>query len=193
PDGEKAVTYLCGDPKHWDVQIIEGAERFVNVKPSPGAHGTDIQILTDHNHNYTVKADVKNPVDIKLFLDSTDLESIHKPPTFVPASEAQRAKTEAQEAQSELERLKRQTDEKIRNDVDRYRATYPQKLTFDYAFQRDEAPFHVHAVFHDDRFTYIAANPDEVASFYALKDGKPDLVQFQFTNGVYVVNGIVDR
>jgi type IV secretion system protein VirB9 len=193
PEGEKAVTYLCGDPKHWDVQIIEGAERFVNVKPSPGAHATDVQILTDHNHNYTVKAEVKTPVDIKLFLDSTDVESLRKPPTFVPATEAQRVKTELEQTQAELARLKKQADETVRGSEDQYRATYPHKLTFDYDFKRDEAPFRIHNVWHDDRFTYIAANPDEVASFYELKDGKPNLVQFQFQNGLYVVRDIVDR
>lgn len=193
PEGEKAVTYLCGDPKHWDVQIIEGAERFVNVKPSPGAHPTDIQVLTDHNHNYTVKADLKAPVDVKLFLDSTDVDSLRKPPSFVPAAEAQRTKAELEEAQAELARVKKDAQQKVRSDEDQYRAMYPQKLTFDYAFERDKAPFNIHSVFRDDKFTYIAANPDEVASFYELKDGKPNLVQFQYQNGVYVIRDLVER
>ena len=100
PEGEKAVTYLCGDPKHWDVQIIEGSERFVNVKPTPGAHATDLQILTDHNHAYTVKAQIDAPVDVKLFLDSTDPESIRKPPSFITVSEAQQWKAKADQAQA---------------------------------------------------------------------------------------------
>ena len=195
PEGEKAVTYLCGDPKHWDVQIIEGAERFVNVKPSPGAHPTDIQVLTDHNHNYTVQAktDIKTPVDIKLFLDSTDVESLRKPPTFVPAAEAARTKVELEQTQAELARVKKDAQQQVRSDEDQYRAMYPQKLTFDYSFERDKSPFNIHSVFRDDKFTYIAANPDEVASFYEVKDGKPNLVQFQYQNGVYVIRDLVDH
>ena len=195
PEGEKAVTYLCGDPKHWDVQIIEGAERFVNVKPSPGAHSTDIQVLTDHNHDYTVQAktDAKSPVDIKLFLDSTDVESLKKPPTFVPAAEAARTKVELEQTQAELEHVKKDAQQQVRSDEDQYRALYPQKLTFDFSFERDKAPFNIHSVFRDDKFTYIAANPDEVASFYEVKDGKPNLVQFQYQNGVYVIRDLVDH
>ena len=195
PEGEKAVTHLCGDPKHWDVQIIEGAERFVNVKPSPGAHSTDIQVLTDHNRNYTVQAttDAKSPVDIKLFLDSTDLESLKKPPSFVPAAEAARTKAELEQAQAELARVKKDAQQQVRSDEDQYRAIYPQNLTFDYSFERDKAPFNIHSVFRDDRFTYIAANPDEIASFYEVKDGKPNQVHFQYQNGVYVIRDLVDH
>jgi type IV secretion system protein VirB9 len=128
-----------------------------------------------------------------LFLDSTDVESLRKQPTFVPAAEAQRTKAELEQTQAELARIRKQAQEQIRSDEDQYRATYPQKLTFDYTFERDKAPFNIHSVFRDDKFTYIAANPDETASFYALKDGKPDLTQFEYHNGVYVVRGIVDR
>jgi type IV secretory pathway VirB9-like protein len=193
PEGEKAITYLCGDPKHWDVQIIEGAERFVNIKPSPGAHGTDIQILTDHNHNYTVKAGLQTPVDVKLFLESTDVESLRKPPTFVPALEAQRAEAEAKQAEAELERVKKQAQEQIKKNEDAFRVNYPQRLIFDYLFHGGEAPFNIHAVWHDDRFTYISAQPEETASFYELKDGKPNLVEFQYKDGLYIVRDIVDH
>ena len=195
PEGKKAVTYLCGDPKHWDVQIIEGAERFVSMKPSPGAHPTDIQVLTDHNHNYTVQAktDAKAAVDIKLFLDSTDVESLKKPPTFVPAAEVARTKVELEQTEAELARVKKDAQQQVRSEEDQYRALYPQKLTFDYSFERDKAPFNIHSVFRDDKFTYIAANLEEVASFYEVKDGKPNLVQFQYQNGVYVIRDLVDH
>ncbi len=97
------------------------------MKPSPGAHPTDIQVLTDHNHNYTVqvKTDVKSPVDIKLFLDSTDAESLKKPPTFVPAAEAARAKAELERAQAELARVRKDAQQQVRTDENQYRAMYP--------------------------------------------------------------------
>lgn len=197
PVPEKVVTFACGDSKHWDVQFIEGAEGFLLVKPAPGAHPTTIQILTDHNRNWSIKANIAQPgtpIDIKLFLDDpNDREALRKPPSFVPATEALRAKAEAQQAQAELARIKRQSESQVRAQEDQYRASYPQKLNFDYTFRRDEAPFHVHAVFHDEKFTYIAAQPEEVASFYELKDGKPNLVELRYQNGVYVVRDIVDR
>ena len=36
------------------------------------------------------------------------------------------------------------------------------------------------AIFHDDRFTYIQANPEETPALYEMKDGKPNLINFQF-------------
>jgi hypothetical protein len=193
PEGEKAVTYLCGDPKHFDVQIIEGAERFVNVKPNPGAgtHPTNIQILTDHNHNYTVRVDVKPPVDLKLFVETTDIESLRKPPTFIPASEAERLRKEAEEAQKKLAEAKTNNQA----DMDKYQAQYARRIQHVYNWGKggheDSAPFHVHDVFTDSRFTYIKADPDEKPSFYAIKDGKPDLVEMEFDHGLYTIREIV--
>ena len=87
PDPEKAMTYLCGDPKHWDVQIIENAERFVNIKPSPGAHPTDIQILTDHNTATWSKWKSKRPSISKCSsIRRTLNRCASRPPLCQPAS-----------------------------------------------------------------------------------------------------------
>ena len=53
-------------------------------------------------------------------------------------------------------------------------------------------PFLVSAIYHDDSFTYIRCAAREKPALYERKDGKPNLVSFQFENGVYIVPKIVD-
>ena len=48
-------------------------------------------------------------------------------------------------------------------------------------------------MYHDDRFTYIQARPEETPTLYEMKDGKPSLVNFEYRDGVYVVGKILDR
>ena len=49
------------------------------------------------------------------------------------------------------------------------------------------------AIYHDDRFTYIEANPQEAPSVYEIKDGKPSLIQYEFKDGRYTVPKILDN
>jgi len=42
-------------------------------------------------------------------------------------------------------------------------------------------------------FTYIQARPEETPTLYETKDGQPNLVNFDYKDGVYVVGKILDR
>jgi len=44
----------------------------------------------------------------------------------------------------------------------------------------------------DGKFTYIQAHPEEPPALYELKDGKPNLIQFEFSNGIYVAAKVLD-
>jgi type IV secretion system protein VirB9 len=77
--------------------------------------------------------------------------------------------------------------------VEQFRADYPtQALQFDYVFKQ-EKPFAVSAIYHDDKFTYIKSSASEKFSVYELKDGKPDLITFQLKDGTYVIPTVVDK
>ena len=65
-------------------------------------------------------------------------------------------------------------------------------MKFPYKFEPNRKPFAVSAIYHDDKFTYIQANPQETPALYELKDGKPNLINFQFRNGTYIVDKILD-
>ena len=48
-------------------------------------------------------------------------------------------------------------------------------------------------MYHDDKFTYIQARPEETPVLYEIADGKPSLINFEYVDGVYVVRKILDR
>jgi type IV secretion system protein VirB9 len=50
----------------------------------------------------------------------------------------------------------------------------------------------VTAIYHDDRFTYIEAKPEEAPSVYEVKDGKASLIQYEFKDGLYTIPKILD-
>jgi type IV secretion system protein VirB9 len=68
-------------------------------------------------------------------------------------------------------------------------------MRFDYTFsekERNKPPFNIEAAWHDDRFTYIRAHPTEAPALYELKDGKPNLVQFELhPDGTYFIPKIL--
>jgi type IV secretion system protein VirB9 len=52
----------------------------------------------------------------------------------------------------------------------------------------------VTGIYHDDRFTYIEAQPSEAPAVYEVKDGKPSLIQFEFDpkSRRYTIDKILD-
>lgn len=199
PQKEKVMTVYCGDKDNW---VIDGMENFVTIKPSKlGAH-TDVHILTDHANAYTLSltevSDISGSVsDVKIFLqpgeDSGNIR-LQGNPVFVNAQVADRYKEEAATAKARAEVVEQESQKKAAAEAERFRASYPAKLQFDYAVDTrgGKAPFNVSAIYRDDKFTYIRANPQEVPALYELKDGKPSLVNYDFANGLYTVPKILD-
>ena len=64
---------------------------------------------------------------------------------------------------------------------------------FTYRFNPDKKPFHVKAIYHDSKFTYVKADPEETPTLYEVRDGKPNLVNFEYKDGVYVAEKVIDR
>jgi type IV secretion system protein VirB9 len=66
-------------------------------------------------------------------------------------------------------------------------------MRFPYRFEAGKKPFFVRAMYNDDKFTYIQARPEETPALYEVQDGKPNLVNFEYKEGVYVVAKILER
>ncbi len=64
---------------------------------------------------------------------------------------------------------------------------------YTYNAKAARAPFSVTAIYHDDKFTYIKCTAQEKPTIYEVKDGKPNLINFELANGVYVIPKIVDQ
>lgn len=196
PASEKAMGVFCGDKTYWNVDVIPGAERYVAVKPSKAGIATDIHIVTDHNNSYTFQAveGSAGPVALKLFVKPVDASSLEKPPVFVAASEVETLKQALADAKTELKKVQNSSAAEVKTKSEQVRADYPQTMQFAYNFKKDRPPFNVEAVWHDDKFTYIRAHPEEAPALYELKDGKPNLIQFELRpDGLYFIPKILDR
>src|SRR5262249_31657878 len=77
--------------------------------------------------------------------------------------------------------------------IDQGISRFVSNVRFPYRFDAGKRPFLVRAMYTDDKFTYIQARPEETPTLYEIKDGKPNLVNFQYKDGVYVVEKILEQ
>ena len=110
-------------------------------------------------------------------------------PKFVSAQVADDYRQQVEIAKEETRQVKQATQSAIDNGVSKFLAN----VRFPYRFEAGKKPFFVRAMYHDEKFTYIQARPEETPTLYEMKDGKPNLVNFEYKNGVYVVEKILDR
>lgn len=187
PANEKILDFVVGDKDFW---IVEGVQNFCYIKPAKPNSNTNVTLITAAGNVYSL---LLNEVgenggdpDLKVIIEPTDqsmIQALSGPPKFVSASEAEGAKAAA-----------RYDTEKAEQTKETFRSEYPIKaLQFDYKFKRDKKPFAVSEIYHDDKFTYIRSKAQEKPTLYEVKDGAPNLINFDLHDGVYVVPKILDR
>jgi len=188
PETERILDFVVGDKDMW---VVEGTQNFCYVKPSKEGISTDITLITASGNVYSfyvseVGPGPSEPPDLKIFVEPTDekmLQSMSSPPRFVPSAEVEDMKTAVRVAQDQAQQSS-----------DRFQADYPVKdIKFDYNFERNKKPFLVSAIYHDDKFTYIRAAGQEKPTLYEVKDGAPNLVNFDLKDGVYIVGKVIDK
>ena len=199
PDDEEILDFTTGDKEFW---VINGAHNLCYVHPAQAGIRSNLNLITASGHVYSfLLTEISNEPnaqpDLKIFVEP-------KEGSGVAASTGLRGYVSAGEAlayKKELETLRAQTAEQIRvaesqstEQVNRFRSGYATKLQFDYPLDAKSArePFLVSAIYHDDTFTYIKCGAREKPALYEIKDGKPNLISFQFENGVYIAPKIID-
>src|SRR5262249_992077 len=127
-------------------------------------------------------------VDYKVFVEPSEQSSIGSAsssnPRFVLAEEVAHYKAQVTTLQEQLTKTQTEAAKKTESEINEYRAKYPSSLKFQYRYQ-NQNPFQVTAIFHDDNFTYIHSTAREKPAIYEIKDGKPNLINFQLENGCY--------
>jgi type IV secretion system protein VirB9 len=184
PSTEKILDAATGDKDFW---IVDTVGNYCFVHPAKAGIHSSLDLITDKGTVYSFTLDEAGSADpdLKVVIEPSDqslLAATNGAGKLVSASEVIAAQTQAQLAQTHAAAA-----------VEQFRANYPtQALKFDYSF-RNESPFDVSAIYHDDKFTYIKSLAAEKFSIYELKDGRPDLVTFQLKDGTYVIPAVVDR
>jgi len=183
PSTEKILEVATGDKDFW---IIDTVGNYCFLHPAKEGIQSNLNLITDKGtvYSFTLDDTVSTDPDLKVVIEPSDPSSLaaaNGATKLVPATEVDAARAQAQAAQSHATEA-----------VEQFRDYPTQALQFDYVF-RQEKPFAVSAIYHDDKFTYIKSSASEKFSVYELKDGKPDLITFQLKDGTYVIPTVVDK
>ncbi|HWB83491.1 MAG TPA: TrbG/VirB9 family P-type conjugative transfer protein [Bryobacteraceae bacterium] len=197
PKNESILDFTCGDKEFW---IVNGTANFAYVKPAKASSETNLNLITASGNVYSfVLREVSDSPgaqpDLKVFIEPKEesmLSALNGAPKFVPASQLDDFRQQVEIARAEARDAKKQAQATIDSEVSQLRADYPAKMRYDYQFRKNEKPFLATAMYHDDRFTYIRASPEETPALYELKDGKPNLITFDYKDGLFTVSKILD-
>jgi type IV secretion system protein VirB9 len=184
PNTEKILEVATGDKDFW---IIDAVGNYCFLHPAKEGIRSNLNLITDKGTVYSFTLDdvESGDPDLKVVIEPSDFSSLAAASgvtKLVSASEVAAAEAQAQVAQQHAAQS-----------VEQFRADYPtQGLKFDYAFH-DDKPFDVAAIYHDDKFTYIRSSAQEKFSVYEMKDGKPDLINYQLKDSTYVIPKVMDK
>ena len=185
PSTEKIMEAATGDKDFWIVDVVGS---FCFVHPAKPNISSNLNLITDKGNIYSftlqdITAQGGDP-DLKVIVQPADQSSITAsagPAQYVPAAQLDQTKQQLATLQSHVTQA-----------VDEYKSAYPLQLKFDYTF-KNEDPFAVQSIYHDDKFTYIKTTASEKFSVYEMKDGKPDLINYDLRDGTYIIPKIVDK
>ena len=198
PAEEKVANVFAGDTVDWVFDGGHVASRFISIKPKLANSSTDIHIVSDHGNEYTlqlheVSAEDDAHYDSKVFLNAGDKaaqQRLTDLPIFVPAADLDKAKQEAAAAKA-AQAAELKTEE---SKAEHYRSEYPGSLHFDYAWDEKKGKeLGLQQIWRDDKFTYLRGRFQETPALYEVKDKKPSLINFDFSNGLYTVPKQLDN
>jgi type IV secretion system protein VirB9 len=185
PATEKIMEAATGDKDFWVVDVVGN---FCFVHPAKAGISSNLNLITDKGNIYSFTlqdiSGTNDLPDLKVLIQPADQSSIvaaNSPPQFVPAAQLEQSQQTLAAVQSHVAQA-----------VDEYKSAYPLSLKFDYAFHANEAPFDIQAIYHDEKFTYIKTNAPEKFSVYEMKDGKPDLINYDLRDGTYIIPKVMD-
>jgi type IV secretory pathway VirB9-like protein len=185
PPTEKIMEAATGDKDFWIVDVVGN---FCFVHPAKQGISSNLNLITDKGNIYSftlqdISATSDNP-DLKVIVEPADHSSIvaaNGPSQFVPAAQVEQSKQQLAALQSHVEQA-----------VDEFKSTYPVQLKFDYTYKANEAPFDIQSIYHDDKFTYIKTSATEKFSVYEMRDGKPNLVNYELRDNTYIIPKVMD-
>jgi hypothetical protein len=197
PDGEDVVEATCGDKEFW---IVNARGPLVSVKPAKAGSETNLNLVTTSGRVYAfvlteVSAVKGRDPDLTAYLefeDAVGTTATPNRPKYVLADQVNDFRAQAELARDDARRAIETARAELEKGLTGFRTTYPLGLRFTYRFKPDVSPFFVHIMFHDDHLTYIQARAPELPSLYELKDGMPNLVNFDVRDGTYIVPKILD-
>lgn len=200
PVDEEILDATTGDKEFW---IINGAHNLCYLHPAQQGIRSNLNLITSSGHVYSfllseISSEQSAEPDLKVFVERKEESTIagnSGVPALARASEVQAYKTAVDVARTEAAQAVQAAEQRAQREISQYREQYAGRLAFDYSYNSKaaHAPFSVTAIYHDDKFTYIKSTAQEKPTIYEIKDGKPNLINFDLANGVYVIPKIMDQ
>ena len=180
PKNEQILDFTCGDKEFW---MVDGTQNLAYVKPAKAGAQTNLNLVAASGNIYSfVLAEVSSAAnaeaDFKVFVEAKEesmASAAEGAPRLYSAKQVDDYRRELHAAKEEARQVKEQSQAAIEAGISKHLAN----MRFPYRFEAGKKPFLVRAIYHDDRFTYIEARPEETPTLYETKDGKPNLVNFQ--------------
>jgi len=188
PEDEEIVEVICGDKDFW---VISATHNIAHVKPAKEAAATNLNLVTTSGTVYSFLLAEKggnSTPDLKVYVNADPSASGGKP-KYYTTSQFERVQSELTEARNAVDAERRHASDAIAA----YQQQYPTTLQFVYGLHKYEKPFLVRAIWHDGQFTYVKTDATELPALYEVLDGKPALVNFQVSNGTYVVPKVIEQ
>jgi type IV secretion system protein VirB9 len=199
PASEEILDFTTGDKEFW---IINGVHNLCYVHPAQAGARSNLNLITASGHVYSfLLSEISNQAnadpDLKVFIEPKEESTIAGQPgpaQYVRATELQAYKSELAATRTEAVQQVQAAQARADAQITKYKTDYSGKLQFDYRVnpKGSSRPFLISNIYHDDSFTYIKCAAQEKPTIYEIKDGKPNLINFEFQNGVYIVPKIVD-
>ena len=199
PESEEILDFTTGDKDFW---IINGAHNLCYIHPAQAGIRSNLNLITASGRVYSfLLEEISNEPnvepDLKIFIEPKEQSGVGMDAfarNFVPASEVDAYQRENQGVRNQAAAQVKAAEVGAQQQIEKFRSEYPTRLQFDYELDRKamREPFLVSAIFHDDRFTYIKCAASEKPAIYEVKDGKPNLINFDLDNGMYIVPKVMD-
>jgi type IV secretion system protein VirB9 len=194
PKNEQILDFTCGDKEYW---VINGIQNFAYVKPAKTGSQTNLNLITASGNIYSFVLIEISEVsgaepDFKVFVELKEdsmISAASDAPKFVSVRQLEDYREQVDLAKDETRRVSEEAEATVDSRVSKFISN----MRFPYRFEAGKKPFFVRAMYNDDKFTYIQARPEETPTLYEIKDGKPNLINFEYKDGVYVVDKILVR
>jgi type IV secretion system protein VirB9 len=193
PESEQILDFVCGDKEFW---IVSGAQNLAYVKPAKAGATTNLNLVTSSGNVYSFLLTEGTPdADLKVYVlpDDSLKGTADTLKRFYTAADVEALRQAADTARREAQAARESATKTIEERVNGFKAAYPTRLAFPYRFKAHEKPFYIEAIYTDGAFTYIKSGATELPALYELRDGAPNLINFQVEHGTYIVPKVLDK
>jgi type IV secretory pathway VirB9-like protein len=195
PEKELTRVTQVADTDNWVLETNQSkqASRFLSIKVrKPLVPQTTLNVITDHDSTYTFRLFLNDShCDSKVFIDPDEQLAKHIADTRPWASPEQ-----VDDLKHQVEAANNKANAaagSVAAKVDEFKSSYPRKLNFEYMFdQKIAEKMGIKSIFNDGQFTYVSSVSHDTPSLFELKGGKPDPIHFDFRDGLYTADTVID-